>query len=168
MPCWQIFEEPQETPQAPQLLSSFMTSVQLVSQARRSDGQTTDFVVGWVTGVSATVMLRDRLSIRSAGGSGEGVSTTIYDVTTGVTGGVTSGSAGKILNMPDTCRKTSAAMMAIITTMAVPTEIPDPAGLPVDGTSALPQDVQNFVSSPFWLLHCGHIRVMISRKVIFL
>jgi len=63
---------------------------------------------------------------------------------------VTTGVAGKILKVPDTCKKTSAAMMAIIATMAVTTKIPDPEGLPEDATSALPQDVQNFVSSPFW------------------
>lgn len=138
-------------------------------QARRSDGQTTDFVVGGrVTGVSVAVVLKDRFSIWTDVGSGDGVSTTTYDVTAGVIWGVTTGVAGKILKVPETCRKTSAAMMAIMATITAPTKIPDAAGLPVDATSALPQDVQNFVSSPFWLPHCGHIRVMISHKVVFL
>jgi hypothetical protein len=82
--------------------------------------------------VSAAVVLNDTFPVRTAVGSEEGVSTTIYDVTTGVIRGVTTGAAtGKILIVPDTCRKTSAAMTTIMAAITAPTRILDPAGLPV-------------------------------------
>jgi hypothetical protein len=78
-------EEPQDTPQAPQLVRSVMVSVQRAPQARWSDGQTGAFVgAGLVRGVSG-IMDGDRFSARAEVSSGKGVSITTYDVTTGVT-----------------------------------------------------------------------------------
>lgn len=106
IPCWQICEELQGIPHAPQLLLSVIISVQLALHARRSDGQTTAFVgIGEVTGdpvtvVTTVIIPMDRVV------SGRRVSTITYDVTTGVIRGVPIGDKkGKILTIPAACRR---------------------------------------------------------------
>ena len=106
IPCTQVCEELQGTPQAPQLLWSVIISVQLLSQARRSDGQTTAFVgAGEVMGVPVVVAIPVVITMVGVV-SGRGVAIVTYEVATGVIRGVTAGDKkGKVLTIPDACRK---------------------------------------------------------------
>jgi hypothetical protein len=91
IPCTQVCEELQGIPQVPQLLGSVKISVQLLSQARRSDGQTTAFVgAGEITGVPVTGAITVVITLAGVI-SGRGVVIVTYEVATGVIRGVTAG-----------------------------------------------------------------------------
>jgi hypothetical protein len=99
----------QETEQPPQLLLSVMVSVQIPSQAWRSEGQTGPFVtVGEVFGISVTIAaptgVSEGFSVRDC----VGFSKMIDDVGCGEVAVFCRSvdiSEGNILKVPDACRK---------------------------------------------------------------
>ncbi len=121
LPCWHICEGMQDIPQAPQFVRSVLISVQLAPHTRRSEGQTITFVgVGLARGDCVILVISVVITRIGVVVSGRGVSIITYDVTVGVCGVVTAATAeGKILSVPDACRKYSAARIMIIATMAM-------------------------------------------------
>jgi hypothetical protein len=176
-PCWQTCDELQEIPQPPQLLLSVMTSVQLVPQARRSDGQTGDCSrVGLGIAVSGTVVVTSGGPDGTIVGSGEGVSTTTYEVTSGVATVtvVAAGDSAGIPVMPGFVSKNNIASMTITPMPATMrlfirrpgsrceppgagTGVVTPDGWSGAGANGVPHAVQNLVSGVFWFPHLGQI-----------